>query len=164
MEREVEAIGVAESGDVRGGGAFAEHLDDGVSGDEMDEEEDDGDDDPEDREGDEDAADGRPGGAEGHAVMSELSSWSRSVSASAAGRERFLDVDAGDAVAGHLGYGVAAAFVFEAFADGGDVAQLGEEKAGDGLDACFAGEVPVELGVEVAEGGVAVERHDCRRR
>ena len=59
-ERGVETVGVAEGGDVGGGGAFAEHLDDGVAGDEMDEEEDDGDDDPEDREGDEDAAEGRP--------------------------------------------------------------------------------------------------------
>ena len=57
MERGVEAVGVAEGGDVGGGGAFAEHLDDGVAGDEMDEEEDDGDDDPEDGEGEEDAAD-----------------------------------------------------------------------------------------------------------
>ncbi len=55
-ERSVEAVGVAEGVDVGGGGAFAEHLDDGVAGDEMDEEEDDGDDDPEDGECEEDAA------------------------------------------------------------------------------------------------------------
>ena len=40
-ERRVEAVGVAEGGDVGGGGAFAEHLDDGVAGDEVDEQEDD---------------------------------------------------------------------------------------------------------------------------
>ena len=44
----VQTIGVAKRGDISGGGAFAEHLDDGVAGDEMDEQEDDGDDDPED--------------------------------------------------------------------------------------------------------------------
>ena len=49
-ERRVEAVGVAERGDVGGGGSFAEHLDDGVAGDEVDKQEDDGDDDPEDRE------------------------------------------------------------------------------------------------------------------
>jgi hypothetical protein len=58
VEREVEAVGVAEGRCVRGGGAFAEHLSDGVSGDEMDEEKDDRDHHPEDWEGDEDAADG----------------------------------------------------------------------------------------------------------
>ncbi len=58
----VEAVGVAEGVDVGGGGSFAEHLDDGVAGDEVDEEEDDGDHDPEDREGDEDAAEGFPEG------------------------------------------------------------------------------------------------------
>ncbi len=66
-----------------------------------------------------------------------------------------------DAVAGHLGDGVAAAVVLDAFADGGDVAELGEEEAGEGFDAGFAGEVPVELGAEVAEGGAAIERHDA---
>jgi hypothetical protein len=58
VEGEIEAVGVAELGDIGGGCALAEHLDDGVAGDEVDEEEDDGDHDPEDREGDEDAADG----------------------------------------------------------------------------------------------------------
>ncbi len=57
VERGVEAVGVAEGGDVGGGGAFAQHLDDGVAGDEMDQEEDDGDYYPEDGEGDGDAAD-----------------------------------------------------------------------------------------------------------
>ena len=57
-ERGVEAVGVAEGGDVGGGGAFAEHLDDGVAGDEVDEEEDDRDDDPEDGEGERGAAEG----------------------------------------------------------------------------------------------------------
>ena len=59
-ERSVEAVGVAEGGDVGGSGAFAEHLDDGVAGDEVDEQEDDRDDDPEDRQREEDAADGLP--------------------------------------------------------------------------------------------------------
>ena len=57
-EREVEAVGVAEGGDVGGGGALAEHLDDGVAGDQVDQEKDDGDDQPEDGQRDEDAADG----------------------------------------------------------------------------------------------------------
>ncbi len=57
-ERCVEAIGVAEGGDVGGGGAFAEHLDDRVAGDEVDEEKDDGDDDPEHGEGEGGAAEG----------------------------------------------------------------------------------------------------------
>ena len=56
----VEAVGVAESGDVGGCSAFAEHLDDGVAGDEVDEEKDDGDDDPENREGEEDASERLP--------------------------------------------------------------------------------------------------------
>jgi hypothetical protein len=47
-EGDVEAVGVAECGDVSGGCAFAEHLLDGVSGNEMDEEEDERDDEPDD--------------------------------------------------------------------------------------------------------------------
>ena len=39
-ERSVEAVGVAGGGDIGGGGAFAEHLGDGVSGDQVDQEED----------------------------------------------------------------------------------------------------------------------------
>jgi hypothetical protein len=39
-ERGVEPIGVASGGDVGGRGAFAEHLLDGVSGNQMDEQED----------------------------------------------------------------------------------------------------------------------------
>ena len=39
-ERRVEAVGVAERGDVGGGGSFAEHLDDGVAGHEVDEQKD----------------------------------------------------------------------------------------------------------------------------
>jgi hypothetical protein len=54
-ERCVEAVGVAECCDVGGGSSFAEHLDDGVAGYEMDEQEDDGDNNPEYWEGDEDA-------------------------------------------------------------------------------------------------------------
>ena len=54
----VEAVGVTEGGDVGSGGSFAEHLDDRVARDEMDEEKDQGDDDPEDGEGEEDAAEG----------------------------------------------------------------------------------------------------------
>jgi hypothetical protein len=45
-ERSVEAVGVTEGADVGGGGAFTEHLDDGVAGNEVDEKKDDGDDDP----------------------------------------------------------------------------------------------------------------------
>jgi hypothetical protein len=56
--REIKFQGVAKGGDVRCGGAFAKHLDNGVSGDEVDEEEDDGDDHPEDGERDQNAADG----------------------------------------------------------------------------------------------------------
>ena len=72
-ERSVEAVGVAEGGDVGGGGAFAEHLDDGVAGDEVDEQEDDGDDDPEDGQGDEDAAEWVSRRSAGRASMSMLS-------------------------------------------------------------------------------------------
>ena len=36
-----------------------------------------------------------------------------------------------------------------------------EEKAGESFDARLAGESPVELVAEVAEGGAAVERHDA---
>jgi hypothetical protein len=46
-ERDVEAIGVAEAGDVGGGGAVAQHLDDGVAGDEVDHQENNRDDNPE---------------------------------------------------------------------------------------------------------------------
>jgi hypothetical protein len=58
VKRKVEAKSVTEDGDVGGGCTFAEHLDDGVAGDEVDEEKDDRDHHPEDREGGEDAADG----------------------------------------------------------------------------------------------------------
>jgi hypothetical protein len=51
---------VTEGIDVGGGGAFAEHLDDGVAGDEVDEQKDDRDDDPQHREGEEDAAERLP--------------------------------------------------------------------------------------------------------
>ncbi len=50
-ERGVEAVGVAEGGDVAGGGSFAEHLDDGIAGDEVNQQEDDGDDQPDHRAG-----------------------------------------------------------------------------------------------------------------
>ncbi len=55
-EGDVEAVGVAEAGDVGCGSAVAEHLDDGVAGDEVDHEEDDRHDDPQHRQGGEDAA------------------------------------------------------------------------------------------------------------
>ena len=70
----VEAVGVAEGVDVGGGGSFAEHLDDGVAGDEVDEQEDDRDDDPEHGQRDEDAADGLPECGTGHAFASLLGS------------------------------------------------------------------------------------------
>ncbi len=79
------------------------------------------------------------------------------------GRSDGLDGDAADAAAGHLGDGVAAAVVLDAFAYGGDVAEVGEEESGQRLDASFAREDPVELGAEVAEGGAAVERHGSGR-
>lgn len=47
----VEAVLVAEGGQIGGGSSFAEHLLDGVAGDEMDEQEDERDDDPDDGEG-----------------------------------------------------------------------------------------------------------------
>jgi len=50
VEWGVEAVGVTQDGEVGGGGAVAEHLDDGVSGNDVDEEEDDGDDQPKDGE------------------------------------------------------------------------------------------------------------------
>jgi hypothetical protein len=58
VEWEVEFEPVLESGDIGGGGAFAEHLDDGVAGNNVDEKKNDRDHDPEDGERDEDAADG----------------------------------------------------------------------------------------------------------
>jgi hypothetical protein len=62
-----------------------------------------------------------------------------------------LDIDAIDAMAGHLGYGIAAALVLDAFAGGGNVAELGEEKAGEGFDPGFARELPMKLVAEIAE-------------
>jgi hypothetical protein len=59
-KRSIEAVGVAESVDVGSRGSFAEHLDDGVARDEVNEKKDDRDDDPEDGEGKEDAADRAP--------------------------------------------------------------------------------------------------------
>ncbi len=47
---------MTESADVGGGGSFAEHLDDRIARDEMNEKEDDRDDDPKDRKREEDAA------------------------------------------------------------------------------------------------------------
>ncbi len=73
-ERSVEAVGVAQGVDVGGSGAFAEHLDDGVAGNEVNEKEDDGDDDPEHRKGEEDAAQWPPESGSGHCVASLLSS------------------------------------------------------------------------------------------
>ena len=58
-ERGVEAVGVARGLDVGGGRAFAEHLQDGVSGDEVDQQEDEGDDQPDDWQGVEDALEKR---------------------------------------------------------------------------------------------------------
>ncbi len=60
-------------------------------------------------------------------------------------------------VAGHLGYFVAAAFVLDALANGGDVAEVGEEETCEVSTASLAGEGPVKLVAEVAEGGAAVE-------
>ena len=54
-KRHVEAVGVAGSLDVGRGCAFAEHLLDGVTGDEVDEQKNEGDDEPEYWEGVEDA-------------------------------------------------------------------------------------------------------------
>jgi len=48
-KRRVEAVGVAKRGDVGGSRSFAEHLNDGITGDKVDEEKDDRDDDPKDR-------------------------------------------------------------------------------------------------------------------
>jgi hypothetical protein len=55
--RDIEAVGVSCGLDVSGGGAFAEHLLDRVSGDEMDKKEDGGDYEPDDRQSVEDAGD-----------------------------------------------------------------------------------------------------------
>src|SRR5580698_4528444 len=67
-------------------------------------------------------------------------------------------VDAADATASHLGYGVASATVFDAFADGREMAEMREEEACEGFDARLAGEGPMELSAEVAEGCAAVDR------
>ena len=61
-ERGVEAVAVAEGGDVGGGGAFAEHLHDGVAGHEVDKKKDDGDDDPKDGQGGKQATERVKGG------------------------------------------------------------------------------------------------------
>jgi hypothetical protein len=58
VERSVEAVGVAQGGDVGGGRTLAKHLDDGVAGNEMDQKKDDRNHNPEDGKRDEDAADG----------------------------------------------------------------------------------------------------------
>jgi hypothetical protein len=58
VEGKIEVKGVAEVGDIGRGGALAEHLDDGVAGDEMDQQKDDRDHHPQDRKGDKDAANG----------------------------------------------------------------------------------------------------------
>lgn len=55
VEREIEAELVAHGREVAGGCSFAEHLLDGVAGDEMDEQEDERDDDPDYGEGEQDA-------------------------------------------------------------------------------------------------------------
>jgi len=60
MKRQIKAVQVTEGIDVGGGGAFAEHLDDGVAGDEVDEKKDDGDDHPENGKSEEDAAERLP--------------------------------------------------------------------------------------------------------
>jgi hypothetical protein len=73
-ERSVEAVGVAERGDVGSGCALAKHLDDGIAGDKVDQKKDDRDHHPEDREGDEDAADGFGDGRQVYVVRSTLSS------------------------------------------------------------------------------------------
>jgi hypothetical protein len=52
----IEAVRVTERGDVGGCGAFAEHLDDGIAGHEVDKQEDDRDNHPQDRKCEEDAA------------------------------------------------------------------------------------------------------------
>ena len=65
-------------------------------------------------------------------------------------------------MAGHLDDPVAAAFVCQGFANGGDVTELREEEAGEGLYAWLARERPAKLIAEVAEGGAAVERHGPR--
>jgi hypothetical protein len=38
-QRDIEAVGVSRGLDIGGGGAFSQHLKDGVAGDEMDEKE-----------------------------------------------------------------------------------------------------------------------------
>jgi hypothetical protein len=60
MKRQIKAVQVTEGIDVGGSGAFAEHLSDGVAGDEMDEKKDDGDDDPENGKGQQDATERLP--------------------------------------------------------------------------------------------------------
>ena len=56
-ERDIEAVGVARGLNVSGGRAFAQHLLNGIAGDEVDQQEDGGDDEPDDRQGVEDAGD-----------------------------------------------------------------------------------------------------------
>src|SRR5580704_13894015 len=73
-----------------------------------------------------------------------------------------FDDDAADAMAGHPGDREAAAFVLNALAHGGDVAELREEKAGESLDAGFARKGPVQLVAEVTKSGAAIERHGTR--
>jgi hypothetical protein len=59
-ERSIETVGMAESIDVGNGSSFAEHLDDGVAWNEVNEKKDDRDDNPEDRKCKQDAAEGSP--------------------------------------------------------------------------------------------------------
>ena len=65
-------------------------------------------------------------------------------------------------MAGHLSDLKTAAFVLDVLANGRNVAEVREKKAGEGFDACLARETPVELVAKVAKGGAAIERHGSR--
>ena len=70
-----------------------------------------------------------------------------------------LDAYFGDAAVVHFDDGEAAAIVVHAFADFGDVAETDQDEAGQGFYAAFAGQVPLHLGLEVAEIEAAIHQY-----
>ena len=73
-ERSIETVSVAQGIDIGGSRSLAQHLDDRIPWDEMNQQEDNGDYNPEHRERNEEAAHRPPDGRRGHCVASLLSS------------------------------------------------------------------------------------------
>ena len=77
-QRSVEAVGVASGGDVGGRGAFAEHLRDGISGDEVNQQKDKAHYEPDDRQGVEDALEDSSVSSQVLSCRSSSGRWRRS--------------------------------------------------------------------------------------